>query len=467
MANRQQRDFTRGSIPAHLLFFSLPMFIGSLLQAMYSIVNSIWVGRFLGSHALGAVSVSFPLIMALLSLVMGLTMATSTLVAQYRGAGDEAMVRKSVATSLLLIGGMGALLSVAGFVFRYPLLALVNPPEEIRQMAASYFGIFMAGIVGMFLYNVLTAILRGLGDATTPLKFLVVSTITNVILDPLLILGIGFPRMGVAGAALATCISQGLSSVLLWRWVVRNTTLMPTSRSDWRIDGGLVRLVLRIGLPSGIQQALVSFGMVVVTSIISSFGADVVAAFGAASRLDQFAWMPGQVLGMAVTAMVGQNLGAQRPERVALIARWASIMVVGVTALVSLVAMLNPTIIMVLFTSDAPVLAEGSVYLRIMGWAYVPFALVFILGGIMRGAGDTIPPMLFTVVALWIARVPMTYYLSRSMGSRGIWWGIALSSVVGLLLHWLYYLTGRWKRAVVKQRLAAAALAEPASTISD
>ncbi|HWI62194.1 MAG TPA: MATE family efflux transporter [Symbiobacteriaceae bacterium] len=454
MANRQQRDFTRGSIPEHLIMFSLPMFAGSLLQAMYSIVNSIWVGRFMGTEALGAVSLSFPLIMALLSLVMGLTMASTTLVAQFRGAGNEPMVKRTVATSLVLLGVLGAALSLIGFVFRGPLIALVSPPPELKQMATDYFGIYMVGMIFMFLYNVLTAILRGLGDAKTPLTFLVVSTIINIILDPVLILGMGpVPKLGIAGAAVATIFSQAVASVLLWRWVKRNTDLLPQARAEWQVDWSVIQSVLKIGMPSGIQQALVSFGMVAVTAIISSFGSVVIAAYGAASRFDQFGFMPPMAIGMAVSSMVGQNLGAGNFDRVKATVRWACGLTAGICALIAVIAVLWPTILMVLFTDDQAVLSEGSRYLQIMGPTYIPFGLIFILGGVMRGAGDTVPPMFFTVAALWVFRVPLAYLLSRSMGSQGIWLGIAISAVIGMLVHWAYYVTGRWRRKVVAHRV--------------
>ena len=440
--------------------FSLPMFVGQLLQALYNTVDSIWVGRFMGPGALGAVSISFPLIMALLSLVMGLTMATTTLVAQYRGAGEERMVRRTVSTSLVLLGLLGTALSIIGVVFRYPLLSLVQAPPEIRAQSAAYFGIFMAGLLGMFLYNVLSAILRGLGDSKTPLKFLFIATVVNILLDPVLILGLGpIPRMGVGGAALATILSQGLSSYLLYRWVRKHTDLMPATREDWRPDMHLLKLIIRIGLPTGVQQVLISFGMVVVTSMINSYGAEVVAAYGAASRLDQFGWMPAMSIGGAVSAVVGQNLGADRIDRVRAAVRWSCILATGLTAMVTVVAVLNPRILMVLFTDDAGVLAIGSEYLRIMGWAYIPFALIMILGGIMRGAGDTIPTMIMSLVGLWGVRVPLCAYLSRTMGTNGIWLGIALSACFGTVLHWAYFATGRWMKARVTHR-APAAVAE-------
>ncbi|MDF2629937.1 MAG: hypothetical protein K0R39_3768 [Symbiobacteriaceae bacterium] len=429
------------------------MFAGSFLQAMHSIANSIWVGRFLGTNALGAVSLSFPMIMALLSLVMGLTMATTILVAQYRGAGKEPMVRKTVSSSMALLAVLGLALSAIGVIFRGPLIQLVDPPAEMAAMATSYFGLFMAGTVFMFLYNVLAALLRGLGDAKTPLWFLLISTGINIALDPLLILGVGpFPQLGINGAAVATIIAQGFSSVLLLGWIRKNTNLLPASFAEWTVDNALIKAVVKIGMPSGIQQALVSFGMVFVTSIVSSFGTTAVAAYGAASRFDQFGFMPPMAIGMAVSSMVGQNLGAGNHDRAKAVVRWGMIITLAVTALLSLIAVAWPRILMVLFTDDTAVLAEGSSYLQYMGPAYIAFAAIFILGGAMRGAGDTVPPMLFAVLALWVFRVPLAWWFSRSMGTNGIWLGIAVSAFVGMAIHWAYYATGRWRRAVVTRQ---------------
>src|SRR5690606_23038800 len=211
----QMQDFTTGSIWRHLLVFSWPMFVGNLFQSLYNTVDSFWVGRYLGADALGAVSVSFPAIFALVSLIMGLTMATTTLVAQYRGARQDDQVRRTVANSVLLIVVLGLASTGVGYVFRFSLLRLMRTPEEILEPAALYLGIFSVGLVRMFLYNSLSAVLRGLGDSRTPLRFLIYATVVNIILDPLFILGLGpVPAMGVAGAAWATVLAQLLSAVL-------------------------------------------------------------------------------------------------------------------------------------------------------------------------------------------------------------------------------------------------------------
>ncbi|NLJ84934.1 MAG: MATE family efflux transporter [Firmicutes bacterium] len=455
MQRTQITDFTEGSIPKHLVMFSIPMLLGNLLQALYNTVDSIWVGRFLGPHALAAVSVGFPVIFALIALVNGVTMATTILVSQYFGARQQERLVKTVTNSLILLVALGLIISVIGVVFRRPLLELINTPPEIIDMASEYLAIYMAGLVGMFLYNVASAILRGLGDSRTPLRFLAYATFLNIVLDPLLIFGLGpIPPMGVAGVALATVIAQGMSAVISLRYLYLKSGLLHYEPGMFRLDWELTSLTFRVGLPAGIQQVLVSLSSVVVNSIVNSFGATVIAGFGAASRLDQFAFMPSMTMGMAVSALVGQNLGAGKSERVSETVRWSAILSSSITAIVSAIAILRPDILMVLFTKDEAVLAQGALYLRYVSLSYIPMALMFTIGGVMRGAGDTVATMLLTLVSLWLFRVPLAKYLSSipELGVGGVWLGIAMGSVAGFLLNFGYYKTGRWKRRVLVQR---------------
>ncbi|MBO8140786.1 MAG: MATE family efflux transporter [Firmicutes bacterium] len=454
------RDFTTGSIWQHILVFSWPMFVGNLFQALYNTVDSFWVGRYIGPEALGAVSISFPVIFALVALIMGLTMATTTLVAQYRGARDDVQVRRTVANSLILIAASGLVSSVAGIVWRVPILRLMRTPEEILEPAALYLGIFLLGLLPMFVFNVLGAILRGLGDSRTPLRYLIYATVINIILDPFFIIGSGpIPAMGIAGVAWATVISQGLSAVLAFIHIMRATDLVPRRRDEWQMDWALAGKLFTIGLPAGLQSTIVSFSMVVVAALVNTFGAQVVAAFGAAGRLDQFAFLPAMSISLAVTALVGQNLGAGRQDRVREIVRRASVLTVLITGAISVLAISWPTVLMRLFTEDSTVLAEGARYLRIVGLNYVPLALMFILTGVLRGAGDTVASMAISFVTLWIVRLPVAWLLSYGLGwgVTGTWWAIVISTILSLLLHWWYYRTGNWQRkVVVRPRLSPA-----------
>lgn len=456
-AARRMRDFTTGSVWRHIIEFSWPLFVGNLFQVLYNTVDSFWVGRFLGAEALGAVSVSFPVVMVLVATIAGLTMATTALVAQYRGAGDETKVRRTVANSLVLLAILGLVSMVAGIAWRVPILELMRTPAEILEDAALYLGIFLLGLIPFFVFNVASSVLRGLGDSRTPLIFLIVATVSNMVLDPIFIIGLGpVPAMGITGAAWATIIAQILAAFLAARYMLRHTTLIPRRLADWRLDGELVRTLGRVGIPGALQSGLVSSAMLVVTSLVNTFGATVVAAFGAAARLDQFAFLPAQSISLAVTALVGQNLGAGREDRVKQVVRAATTLSASIAAFMTLVVWLEGDALMRIFTDDATVIAEGVQYLRIVGLAFVPMALMFVAGGMLQGAADTLPPMLFSLLTLWGVRVPLGWYLAHPLGwgSAGIWTGMAVSFVLGMICNWTYYGTGRWRRKVVARQEA-------------
>lgn len=447
-------DFTRGSIPRHLIMFSIPMFLGNLLQALYNTVDSIWVGRFLGPQALAAVSVGFPVIFALVALIMGAAMAMTTLVSQYYGAKRQDMVVKTIGNSLITLTVLGLIVSVIGVVYRGELLSLINTPPDIMEQASGYLGVFLSGLIGMFWYNGISAILRGLGDSRTPLKFLAYATVINIVLDPLLIFGLGpLPAMGVKGAALATVIAQGISSLLALRYLFQSSGLVTLNKEFWIIDWSLIGLIFKIGLPAGLQHTLVSLSSLAVGAMVNRFGSTVVAGFGAAARIEQFAFMPAMSISLAVSALVGQNLGAQKEERVKDSVKWSGILAIAINFVVSLAILFIPTLLLAPFTKDTGVLEAGALYLRYLGYAYIPFALMFTLGGVLRGAGDTVTAMLLTLISLWVIRVPLAAYLSVNpyLGVKGIWLAIVISIYTGLIINYLYYRTGRWKKfAVVK-----------------
>lgn len=435
------------------------MFVGNLLQALYNTVDSFWVGRFLGPEALGAVSISFPVIFTLISLVAGLTMASTTMVAQYRGAGDAERVRRSVSTSLSAITLVGLLSTVVGILLRYEILSLMRTPPAILEPAALYLGIFLTGLVPMFLFNAVSAILRGLGDSVTPLRYLAYATVLNIVLDPLFIFGLGpIPAMGIRGVALATVLAQLIATVVTLRYLAHGTDLLEgkiTSLSTWRLDRHLAYELFRIGIPAGLQSVVVSFAMMILTAVVNSFGPTTVAAFGAASRLDQFAFLPAFSVSFAATALVGQNLGAQKMERVRETVRWSLLLAGAITVGITLVALLRPTILLVIFTQDEGVIREGITYLRIVGLSYVPLALMFTLSGVLRGAGDTMATMVISLLTLWGIRLPLAIGLSHYLGwgVAGAWWSITFSALAGLALNALYYWRGNWQRkALVKPR---------------
>lgn len=449
--NNQINNFTEGSIPKHLLSFSIPLFLGNILQALYNTVDSIWVGRFLGPQALAAVSVSFPIIFVLVALVTGITMATTVMVAQYVGAKKIDMVKKTVGNSLFLLIIASIVASTTGILLNRTLLRLINTPEEILPMASGYARIIFMGFIFMFGYNMTSAILMGLGDSKTPLRFLFYSTMINIVLDPIMIFGLGpIPKMGIQGAAIATILSQAISFVLALRYLDRNEHVISYKLRDIRYDRELTRLTIKIGLPAGIQQTVVALGNTLIMSIVNSFGVNVVAAFNAAQKLDSFAFMPSMSIGMASSTLTGQNMGAGKTERVKEVARWSEIIAVLITGIISAVFLLVPDKLLLLFTTDREVLNLGAQCLRILAIAYVPFGLMWVFNGIIRGAGDTIITMIISIISLWVVRLPLSAYLSKTgLAQNGIWVGMSSGSILSAILSYAYYRSGRWKRRAI------------------
>jgi len=445
-------DFTTGSIPRHLINFTIPLFIGNLLQAFYNTVDSIWVGKYLGPSALAAVSVSFPVIFIMIAMVTGLTMATTVMVAQYSGAQDDLMVRRTINNTMLILSIAAVIMSAVGIGFHGVILKLIGAKPELLGMASGYLNIIFSGLIFTFGYNVVSAILRGLGDSKTPLLFLFYSTVINIVLDPLFIFGFGpFPKMGINGAALATILAQGISFFLAVRHLNKKSELLSIRVRDFKYDRNLTKKLLQIGLPAGLQQSVVAMGHTVIMSVVNSFGTTVVAAFGAAQKIDSFFFMPSMSIGLATSSLAGQNLGAGKHERVYETMRWGSVISITISVFMIVVIYIFPERLILLFTNDKAVLEEGTAILKTWALAYIPFGIMWVANGIIRGAGDTVVSMILSIFSLWILRIPLAIYFSKctAMGSRGIWVGMALSMAISGLMSYSYYRSGRWKRSVI------------------
>lgn len=453
MQRGNRTDFTQGSIPRHLIVFSVPMLIGNLLQTFYNTVDSIWVGRFLGPEALAAVSVSFPIVFLLVAFTTGLSVAASVMVAQYFGAREEEEVKRTATASTVLLTLLGIGLMVVGLLFHQNLLALIRTPSGIMNFATSYLYFFLLGLPFMFLYNNIGSVLRGAGDSKTPLLLLVYATLLNIILDPLFILGIPpFPRLGVAGAAIATTISQGFSAI--WGAIILKRGEFFVFEKSYLIPClSFVRTLFRLGLPAGVQQTIVSLGHLAMMAIVNSFGKTVVAAFGAATRVDQFSFLPALSFSIAISSLAGQNVGAGNFTRAREVARWGAIVAGGFAVPISIIVFIFAPRLIRIFTTDPEVIRIGIEYLRIVSFSYVPFALMFAYNGFLRGAGDTLQTMVNTLLTLWLVRIPIAKLLSATpLAERGIWVSFIAGPVAGYLIAYFYYLGGKWEeKALIRK----------------
>jgi putative MATE family efflux protein len=436
------KDLTQGNEAKLIFSFTMPMLIGNVFQQSYSVVDSMIVGRILGKTALAAVGASFPILFLVVALLIGVTIGFSVLISQYFGAKDMAGVRRTVDTAYVLIFFGSIIMTAAGLLLTGPILRMISTPAEIMPQAALFLRILFSGMVFMFGYNAISAILRGLGDSKTPLYFIMFSTALNAFLVMFFVM---VCHWGIAGSAFATVLATASSFIAGIVYLRRHHEMLRPRLHGLEFDWAIFKKSLAIGLPAGIQQMLVAMGMMAVTRIVNGFGTDAIAAFTAAGRMDTFAVMPAMNLSAAISTFTGQNIGAGKMERVHNGLKVSMAMGTVISLATSAVMLLFGRQLMGFFTPDEAVIAIGWHYLAIVGGFYMVFSAMFVMGGVLRGAGDTLVPMLFSVLSLWLIRIPIAAWLSKSMGTDGIWWSSPVSWMVGLALTVIYYRAGRWK----------------------
>ncbi len=451
------KDLTQGNEGKNILLFALPMLIGNIFQQLYNVVDSIIVGKFVGSVALAAVGASFPIIFVLSALIGGITIGSSVIVAQFFGAKNYEKVKITSDTLQIFLLISSTLLCIIFYLISPFLFRILSIPAEVIPDATIYFNIMLlTTIVPMFAIAGISSIMRGVGNSKTPIYFIVASVILNTFLDILFVVVF---KMGVAGAAWATGVSVILAWIALWYYLNTRESLIKFNLNfrKWNFDWENFRLSLKIGLPSGIQQTLVGLGSMALLKIVAPFGVATLAAYTAAGRVDMFVSMPAMNLSAALSSFVGQNLGAKRYDRIhkGLIATLLYSTIICIT--LSLVVIFFGKSIMGLFVEHNSVhykeiIEIGREYLVIVSSFYLLFSTMFVYNGVTRGAGATFIPMLITTLSLWIIRIPIAWILSQHYGSSGIWWSIPIAWSVGLLGAFIYYETGLWKKHAVQMR---------------
>ena len=436
------RNMTVGSPAGHIFYFALPLLAGSFLQQLYNMVDSWVVGNYAGDAALAAVGVGYPVIFMFTSLFMGLSNGGTVVIAQFYGAGNMDRVRAAVDTIYTAFMASAIPITALALGLVRPVLLLMQVEEDAWAESWLYLAVVSAGLIGAIGYNLNAGILGGLGNSRTTLLFLAISSVMNIVLDLVLVLACG---MGVLGVALGTIISQAFSWLFGLFYINRHYPNIAIRPFCFRFDKALFRQIMGIGLPAGIQMSLVAIGAMVVMSKINSFGKEYTAAYNVGSKLDSLAFLPVQSLSNAVTAFVGQNIGARRLDRarqgiritVAASMAWSAVMLVLIP--------LGPTLVG--FFSDTPaVIQSGSVYLKCIMPFYLLFSVMFCLNNAMRGAGDSLFAMVDVIFSLILVRVPAVYWFADHYGPDYMYYGVGVGWCVGFTLSVVYYLSGRWKR---------------------
>ena len=436
-------DLTEGKVWKVIVRFALPLLVGNLLQQFYNITDSIIVGQFLGKEALAAVSASFFIYYFIISLVIGVGSGTTVVISQLFGAKQYQKVQLAFSSFFIFMLVGGIILSIAGIIFAEPVFRLTNTPEEVIPQAVAYFRIYIGGTFLFVTFNSIISILRGVGESVRPMLFILITTVLNIAFDLLFILVF---KWGIEGAARATVVSQGIGMCIALAYVNNTHPLLSIKKQDMLFDWKLFKESLKIGLPTSVQQCAIALGLIALLGIVNSFGTNTLTAYGAAGKIDTIITQAILTLSGALAAFCGQNIGAGRLDRVKKGVQFTMYTNIALGLLTFAAVYLFGNEMMRIFTKDIDVVAIGKEYLLIIGGFFIVHGALNVYNGALRGAGDTLFPMITSLVCLWLIRIPLAYYLSSWLGRNGIWWAIGISITIGLIVTFVYYKMGFCKR---------------------
>ena len=441
---------TSGSISKRMIFFALPLLLGNLFQQLYNTVDSLIVGNFLGSSALAAVSSSGSLIFMLIGFLSGISSGAGVVVSRYFGAEDKNGVHRAVHTTVAFGLVAGVLMTAAGVLLSPQILIWMGTPESVMPESIIYLQIYFSGSLGFVMYNIFVGILQAIGDSRHPLYYLMISSVINLVLD---ILFVEVFHTGVGGAALATVISQVFSAILCLIQLLRTNDSYKLQITKIRFDAKMLGQIIRIGLPSGVQNSIIAFANVVVQSYINAFGEMAMAGYGAYSKIEGFAFLPINSFTMAMTTFVGQNLGAGQTERTKRGARFGILATVILAELIGIVVFLLAPQLIAAFDSTPDVIRFGVEKARTAALFYCLLAYSHSVASILRGAGKAVVPMIIMMafwcvirVAFLAVSIPLTHAIQMVYVVYPLTWG--LSSMV----FFFYYKQANWMNQITMNR---------------
>ena len=449
------RDMTQGAPWQRILEFSIPMLLGNIAQQLYNTADSVIVGLYVGDNALAAVGSASPILNLLLALFVGLSTGAGIVVSQSFGARDRQGLSCSIGNCISLTMAAAAVIMLVGPLITRPMLELLDTPASIINWCTDYLNIFFWGVAGFFFYNMLSGILRGLGDSVSALGFLLLAAALNVVLDLVFVAKLG---MGVPGVALATVIAQGISAVFCFLKLLKMGNYFELNLSTLRLNRQMSMRIIRIGVPSGITQAIMSMSMMVVQSLTNSMGEMVIAANVIIIRVDGFAMMPNFSFGQAMSVYAGQNVGAGKWDRVNQGTKQGGLIAVSFAAIIVAVLLLFNTFLFGIFTQTEALIDLASHMMNIMAVGYIAMSVTQVLGGVMRGCGDTVTPMWISMITTLVLRIPVAYAMAALTRSEAWPHGHPFSLSTSLLISWTagmvlslaFYCWGKARKAILR-----------------
>lgn len=443
------KDMTQGPPWKRIMEFSIPMLLGNIAQQLYNTADSIIVGHYVGDNALAAVGSASPILNLLLALFVGISTGAGIVVSQSYGAKDRKGLTEAIGNCIALSLIATIVIMVIGPLITMPMLTLLGTPESIILWCADYLNIYFYGIIGFFFYNMLSGILRGLGDSVSALGFLLVAAFLNVVLD------LAFVKsMGVAGVALATVLSQGISAVLCYIKLAKMREHFDLGIKTMKLIPAMAGRILRIGVPSGITQAIMATAGMVVLNLTNAMGEVVIACNVIIMRVDGFAMMPNFTFGQAMSVYTGQNVGAGKYDRVGLGIRHGGIIASMFSATITVILLFFSPFLFGFFTETPELIDLATRMIRIMAVGYICISITQVTGGVMRGCGETVSPMWISIVSTILIRVPVAYilaYLTRTPEFPhgqpiALFGSLMISWVLGMIISVIVYKLGNWRK---------------------
>ncbi len=448
MKNAVEKDWTEGSIFRNLVMLSWPIIIGNSLNILGPVIDMIWVGR-LGAAAIAGVGVSGMAVMMVTSARMGFAVGTRAMIARFIGAGDAEGANHVALQTFVVSGGYVLVMASLGIVLAEPILILLGLEPDVVAEGAAYMRVMFISSVAMSFRIMAESIMQASGDTVTPMWVNVIFRIVHVVLCPFLIFGWWiFPQMGVVGAALTNVISQSLGAVIGFWVLFTGGSRLKLSMKNFRLDWNIIWRMVKIGLPAAIMTTERSFGDLVLIKFMSPFGTLAVAGHALMQRLEAILRMPCMGLGHGSGVLVGQNLGAGKPDRAEKSGWMAGGLAQGFAVIISVCVLFWAEGIIHVFSSEAEVITVASSFLRIAAFGYLFMGLYFVMQNAVSGAGDTWPPMLITLLNFWCIQIPLASFLPRvgNLGVNGVRWSIVSGWIIGAIAYTIYFRMGRWKR---------------------
>ncbi|WCE03259.1 MATE family efflux transporter [Pseudoxanthomonas sp. JBR18] len=451
-ARPASRSLVEGPIGRNLLLFSLPILGGNVAQSLNGSVNAVWIGKFLGESALTAAANANSILFFLIGSVFGIGMAATILIGQAIGAGDTARARRVMGTSASFFIGLSVVIACCGVWLARHLLSAMGTPADALPLAEAYLRVIFLAMPLIYAFAFLSAALRGVGDAKTPLRYLLLAVAMDCVLDPMLMLGVGpFPKLGIAGAAWSTLVTQAIALAAMLVSLRRRGHVLWLGRKDLhllRIDPAILKALVTKGVPMGLQMVLVSLAMIAMMTLVNRFGTDIAAAYGAALQTWNYVQMPAMAIAAAASSMAAQNVGAGRWDRVSATARTGVLFNFLMTgALIAPLILLDHWTFGLFLESGSPAFDAARHLNHIAIWSFLFFGVMFVLSGVVRSTGAVIVPLIILVISLWGIRVPFAKLLQPTLGSDAIWWSFPTSSLCSMLLSIAYYRWGGWRKA--------------------